>query len=146
MLVFDDYPVGASALRIVNNHEALIAKGIRALGLYPGQDTILITLAHNGQQAQNALAEIMQVDHSTVAKSVRRLVNAQLAETCKSSTDRRVTLVQLTPSGLKLANKVEAICHTIEEQSIQGLSPEEQAVFVKVADKICDNLLKIETK
>lgn len=140
MLVFDDYPVGASALRIVNAHESLIDKDIRALGLYPGQDTILITLARNGQQAQNALAEAMQVDHSTVAKSVRRLVNGGLAETNKSEQDKRVTLVQLTPAGLKLARQVEAICDAAEEQSIKGLTDEEQAIFVKVADKICANL------
>lgn len=140
MLVFDDYPVGAAALRIVNAHESLIDKDIRALGLYPGQDTILITLAHSGQQAQNALAETMQVDHSTVAKSVRRLVNSGLAETSKSEKDKRVTLVQLTPAGLKLAQQVEAICGAAERQSIENLTAEEQAVFVKVADKICANL------
>lgn len=140
MLVFDDYPVGASALRIVNAHEALIDKDIRALGLYPGQDTILITLARNGQQAQNALAEIMQVDHSTVAKSVKRLVNSGLADTSKSAKDKRVTLVQLTPAGLKLAKQVEQICDTAEKHSIEGLSDEEQALFVKIANKICTNL------
>lgn len=146
MLVFDDYPVGASALRIVNAHESLIAKDIRGLGLYPGQDTILITLAHSGQQAQNALAKAMQVDHSTVAKSVRRLVNNGLAETCKSSQDKRMTLVQLTPDGLKLAKQVEEICQTTEEQSIEGLSPEEQAMFIKISDKICNNLQNIASK
>ncbi|WP_290123433.1 hypothetical protein [Secundilactobacillus silagei] len=31
MLIFNDYPVGAAALRIVSAHEALIAKDIRAL-------------------------------------------------------------------------------------------------------------------
>ncbi|MCH5463028.1 MarR family transcriptional regulator [Lactobacillus sp. LC28-10] len=144
MLVFNDYPVGASALRIVNAHESLIAKDIRVLGLYPGQDTILITLARSGQQAQNTLAKAMQVDHSTVAKSVRRLVNNGLAETGKSSQDGRVTLVQLTPAGLKLAKQVEQICQTVEEQSIQNLSPDEQAVFIKIANKICGNLEKIE--
>ncbi|MFC6254947.1 MarR family winged helix-turn-helix transcriptional regulator [Secundilactobacillus hailunensis] len=140
MLIFNDYPVGAAALRVVSAHETLIAKDIRALGLYPGQDTILIVLAHNGQQAQNALAETMQVDHSTVAKSVRRLVNAGLAETTKSQQDKRMTLVQLTPAGLTLAKKVEHICDTAEERSIKGLTDEEQAAFVKIADKICNSL------
>ncbi len=140
MIVFDDYPLGAAVLKIFSAHLTRSEPAIRALGLYPGQEMILMALLRDDKQSQSALVQQLNVDHSTVAKSVSRLLKIGIVSTEKSTVDKRVSLVTLTPKGRALAEQVRTICRDIEESSLIGITDEDQAAFLRVADKIIHNL------
>ncbi|WP_407893186.1 MarR family winged helix-turn-helix transcriptional regulator [Lacticaseibacillus sp. N501-2] len=138
MIIFNEFPVGAATLNLVAAHHAKTESGLRALGVYPGQEMLLMALLTDdaAPKPQNQLAALLDVNHSTVAKSVRRLATAGVVTTKPSPQDGRVTLVTLTAQGLALAKKVKTVCQTVEAQSTAALSPTEQAEYIKLAAKM----------
>lgn len=136
------FPIEKAIINLITSYKNQVTKKMRPLGLYPGQDLILLTLLKNGQVSQNKLVVELCVDHSTIAKSVRRMVSADLVKTEKSTEDKRVTLVSLTEHGRELATKVEEICVTSERAATSGLSDEEQCLFIDMINQIIKNLNK----
>ncbi|MFD1393801.1 MarR family winged helix-turn-helix transcriptional regulator [Lacticaseibacillus jixianensis] len=144
MLIFNEFPVGAATLNVVAAHRARTEEGLRALGVYPGQEMLLMALLKDSAQAkpQTELAALLGVNHSTIAKSVRRMAAAKVVATHASAQDGRVTLVALTPTGLTLAQRVKAVCQAVERQSTAVLSPAEQAEYIRLAAKMTAALTK----
>lgn len=144
MLIFDEFPVGAATLNVVAAHRAKTEQGLRALGVYPGQEMLLMALMQDNAspKPQSQLAELLGVDHSTIAKSVRRMNASGIVQTQRSPQDGRVSLVGLTAAGLKLAKQVENVCQTVERVSSAALSPEEQTTYIKLAAKMTAALKK----
>ena len=90
------FPLSWSIFGVARSHRALAAALLVPLGLYPGQELMLMELfAHDGR-SQRQLGELLRLDHSTVAKSVQRLERAGLVTRSRSAADGRVTLVHLT--------------------------------------------------
>ncbi|CAJ1193648.1 MarR family winged helix-turn-helix transcriptional regulator [Companilactobacillus nantensis] len=136
------FPIEKAIINLITSYKNQVTKKMRPLGLYPGQDLILLTLLKHGQVSQNKLVTELCVDHSTIAKSVRRMVSVDLVQTEKSTEDKRVTLVSLTKHGRDLATQVEKICVTSERAATSGLSTEEQRLFIEMIDHITKNLNK----
>lgn len=61
---------------------------------------ILCRLDDEGPQRLGALASVFQLDPSTITRQVQSLERAGLAERSTDPTDRRVSLLALTDSGL----------------------------------------------
>lgn len=140
MLQFKEYPLGSAAYTIVNDHEALIQKDLRQLGVYPGQDQILMALLAVDEQPQSQLMQTLEVDHSTIAKSVARLVKTGTVSTRRSPQDGRVALVRLTASGRILAKQVREICQEAERIAAADISEDETTEFLRIARKMQANL------
>ncbi|KRK71856.1 MarR family winged helix-turn-helix transcriptional regulator [Lacticaseibacillus nasuensis] len=144
MLIFNEFPVGAATLNVVAAHRAKTEAGLRELGVYPGQEMLLMALLQDNARAkpQAELAELLAVNHATIAKSVRRLTTAGVVETRRSPADGRVTLVGLTENGLTLAKRVRSVCQAVEKQSAAALTPQEQAEYIRLAGKMTAALNK----
>ncbi|WP_414812545.1 MarR family transcriptional regulator [Paenibacillus algorifonticola] len=56
-------------------------------------------LRHRDSQSQNSLSRSLRLNHSTIAKSVRRLEDEGLVTCSRSHEDKRVTIVSLTHSN-----------------------------------------------
>ncbi|KRN25165.1 MarR family winged helix-turn-helix transcriptional regulator [Lacticaseibacillus camelliae] len=144
MLIFNEFPVGAATLNVVAAHRAKTEQGLRKLGVYPGQEMLLMALLQDGatSKSQSTLAAQLDVDHSTIAKSVRRMAAAGIVQTERSAQDGRVTLVTLTASGLTLASRVKTVCQHVEQVSTAALSPAEQTTYIQLAAKMTAALKK----
>jgi Transcriptional regulators len=127
-------------INLITSYKGLITKKMRPLGLYPGQDMILLSLLKEDGVSQNKLVVDLCVDHSTIAKSVSRMIKADLVKTKKSADDKRVTLVSLTANGRQMAQKVQTIWLEAEQNATKGFSSEEQRLFIEMIDHITDNL------
>ncbi|MGK5728895.1 MarR family winged helix-turn-helix transcriptional regulator [Streptomyces sp. URMC 124] len=130
------FPVSFAVFGVARTHRALAAALLRDLGLYPGQEIMLLQLWERDGQSQQALGRTLGLDHSTVAKSVRRLAAAGLVTRERSGTDRRVTLVSLTPEGRALESRVAEVWAELEARATAGLSEEQCARFVAAAAAI----------
>ncbi len=80
-------------------------------------------------QSQNSLSRALRLDHSTIAKSVRRLEDAGLVTCSRSEEDSRVTLVSLTLAGLEIESGVTQVWNRMEEITTENLSDEEKVQF-----------------
>lgn len=91
-------------------------------------------------QSQKALGRTQRLDHSTIAKSIRRLEAAGLLSREKSSDDGRVTLVFLTDAGRALREKTRAAWAELDRRTVSGLTPAQQDRFVALARAIAPNI------
>lgn len=135
-----EFPIEKAIISLITSYKNRLTKKMRPLGLYPGQDMILLELLKNDGVSQNKLVVSLCVDHSTIAKSVGRMLKAELVQTEKSTTDKRVTLVSLTPKGKELAEQVKSIWVESEQIATAGLSTEEQRLFIEMIEKIAQSL------
>jgi DNA-binding MarR family transcriptional regulator len=86
----------------------------RAKGLEPQQHQTLLAIkgAPPGKQPTIAfLADRMQLAHHTMVELVDRVVEKGLAERRPSPTDRRSTLVSLTPAGSKILGELSVLTY-----------------------------------
>jgi DNA-binding MarR family transcriptional regulator len=113
---------------------------LRQVGIYPGQENVLVELLNYGELSQNDLVKRLVVNHSTIAKTVSRLVSSGLVSTVKSAADGRITLVSLTDQGQITAQQVKQILDHAESTLLRGLSQNDQEAFVSMANQISSNL------
>jgi len=139
-LLRETSPTGARILSLVAAHKEMIVKEIKPLGLYLGQEMVLLSLAENQPCSQNELASYLCIDHSTVTTSLSRMEKNGLVTRKKSDQDKRVTLVELTSSGLDTAEKVKDILGKSEVTMTEGLSNDDLQTFCRVASAIVNNL------
>ncbi|BBE23571.1 MarR family transcriptional regulator [Arthrobacter sp. MN05-02] len=135
-----DYPLSAAILAIGHGQRSLAASLLGGLGLFPGQELLLMQLWDQDGLSQKSLGAPQRLDHSTVAKSVRRLEAAGLITRSRSATDGRVTLVFLTDAGRALRGPVTEAWSRLQETVAAGLTDEEQDEFTRLARKILDGM------
>jgi MarR family transcriptional regulator for hemolysin len=73
--------------------------------------------------AQIELAQRVGVEGATMVATLDRLERAGLVLRTVSPTDRRVKLVQVTPAGMKLYEKVRAEADTVRRRLLRGVDP-----------------------
>ena len=135
-----EFPVSWLIFALARSHRALAANLLSDLGLYPGQELILMQLWDTDGLSQKELREIERLDHSTINKSVRRLEAAGLVRREPSPEDGRVTLVFLTEKGRELEKAAKAAWAELERRTVAGLSEAEQQRFRELALRIIPNI------
>lgn len=135
-----NYPATTALWRMTSGYRSLVTKQLRQVGIYPGQENVLVELLNYGELSQNDLVKRLVVNHSTIAKTVSRLVSSGLVSTVKSAADGRITLVSLTDQGQITAQQVKQILDHAESTLLRGLSQNDQEAFVSMANQISSNL------
>lgn len=131
-----DYPVSFAIFALARSHRARAASMLADIGLFPGQEILLMQLAEKDGKPQKNLCDSIGLDHSTVAKSVGRLERDGLIERRKNAQDGRISEVHLTPKGREMTNAITRVWAELERQTVEGLSAEEQAQLMSAAKKI----------
>jgi DNA-binding MarR family transcriptional regulator len=131
----DRFPVSFAVFALARSHRALAAQLLRELGLFVGQEIMLMQLWVQDGQSQCGLGHTLRLDHSTVAKSVQRLEEAGFVTRSRSAADRRVTIVSLTPAGRDLQPKVQHVWSKLEKITTEALTEQEKALLVTLLRK-----------
>lgn len=122
----DAGPISHAIFRVARLHKALAGRLLRESGLYPGQELVLMTLWEQGPQRQVDLAQAVESDAPTMARSISRLEKAGLVRRSPSPTDRRATIVEATEASLALRTKVNSVWTELEHRTVDGLSQEQR--------------------
>ncbi|WP_399880680.1 MarR family winged helix-turn-helix transcriptional regulator [Streptomyces sp. BBFR51] len=130
--------VSHAIFRVARLHKALAGRLLRESGLYPGQELVLMVLWDQGPQRQVDLAEAVESDAPTMARSIARLEKAGLVRRSPSPTDGRAVIVEATRASLSLRAKVDGAWRELERLTTEGLSAARQA-------EILTNLGLLET-
>lgn len=136
----EHYPVSFGIFALARSHKGLAAQLIRDTGLFPGQEIMLMQLFAQDHQSQNSLGRTLRLDHSTVAKSVRRLESAGLVTRSRSKEDGRVTIVSLTEAGRALEDQVNSAWSRVEQITTAVLSDEEKNLLLSLSQKIASHI------
>jgi DNA-binding MarR family transcriptional regulator len=74
---------------------------LTATGLRTTQYSILAELSRNGSMTISALAKRMVLDRTTLGRNIRPLERDGLIKADRTASDRRATVLHLTPAGNK---------------------------------------------
>ncbi|MER8041849.1 MarR family winged helix-turn-helix transcriptional regulator [Streptomyces sp. NPDC094032] len=100
-----------------------MAARLGEIGLTARMHCVLVH-ALEEERTQAQLAEIGDMDKTTMVVTVDALEKAGLAERRPSSTDRRARIIAVTEKGAKVARKSQQIVDSVHENALSSLPPE----------------------
>ncbi|MGW7416534.1 MarR family winged helix-turn-helix transcriptional regulator [Streptomyces sp. NPDC054863] len=133
-------PVSHSLSVVARLHRAAAGRVLRCLGLYPGQEFVMMHLWRAGPVRQSELIKAVGLDPSTVTKSLQRLEQAGHVRRCPDPEDRRASLVEATDKSCELHTRVAEAWASLEERTLAGLSEDERAELLRLLGKVEGNL------
>lgn len=118
-----------------------LASRLQSLGVYAGQEGVLLLLSQNDGLSPGFMADRMGVRPPTVTKTISRLANQGFVEKQASDDDQRQTRVFLTPIGRKVITEIERLLRATENDAFRGIEQKERAVLVSLLRRIEANLV-----
>jgi DNA-binding MarR family transcriptional regulator len=119
-------PVSHAIVRVTLLHRLRARQLLRQIGLYPGQELLMMHLWDNGAQRQSDLAMVFDTDSASMTRSVQRLERAGFVRRRPDPTDRRATLVEPTTASNGLREQVERIWAELETWTVTNLTSEQR--------------------
>ncbi len=122
--------------RIARMHRTLIGGLLRSVGVFPGQEVLLMQLFERDRRSQTELVKSLDLDPSTVTKMLQRMARSGWIRREQSASDRRVVLVSLTDKGERLRQQVADAWREVEETTIGFLTPPEREQLQELLDRV----------
>jgi MarR family transcriptional regulator, organic hydroperoxide resistance regulator len=127
----------SAVARVHRQHAGALLHG---LGLSAGQELLLMLLWENEPRTQADLTREMAIEPPTTSKMLSRMERAGLIARKRSETDRRTVLVTLTKAGRALEGPVNAAWRTLEEDTVEALTPAEQDTLLDLLRRVLESL------
>ncbi|GAA2289450.1 MarR family transcriptional regulator [Streptomyces kunmingensis] len=133
-------PVSLALARVARLHRTAAGRQLRSLGLYPGQEFVMMHLWDRGPVRQSELIKAVELDPSTVTKTLQRLEQAGHVRRSPDPGDRRAVLVEATEQSSGLWEDVAEAWGALEKQTLAGLSERDRTEFVRLLSLVERNL------
>jgi len=117
---------------------------LEEIGLYGGQQFVLMALWEKEGITHSELAEQLHVRPATVTNALKRMERAGFVERRQDTEDQRVSRVYLTDAGRNIRDAVEGVWRELEEQTFAGFSSEDGALLNQFLLRIRNNLMREE--
>lgn len=114
---------------------------LKDTGLTIGQPKILDYLRDHNGVSQKEIARGCHIEPGTLTTLLNRMEESGLVERRMLNGNRRSLYVFLTEHGNMLAAKVATAFSELESQAFDGLSEEEQHVFLQLFQRIYQNTI-----
>jgi DNA-binding MarR family transcriptional regulator len=115
---------------------------LEEIGLYGGQQFVLMTLWQKEGITHSELAEQLHVRPATITNALKRMERAGFVERRQDTEDQRVSRVYLTDAGRNIREAIEEVWRELEEQTFAGFSSEERALLDRFLLRIRNNLMR----
>lgn len=138
--VADGGQVSHAIARVARAHRVAAGHLLRRMGLYPGQELLLMRLWESGPQRQSALIKELDLDPSTVTRMVQRLEQTGFVTRAPAPDDRRAVLVSATEAGEALRPEVARMWRELEQRTLAGLPEADRAHLTRLLAALEKNL------
>ncbi|MUL65125.1 MarR family transcriptional regulator [Mycobacterium sp. CBMA 234] len=125
-------PVSHAIFQVTRLTRTVVATLLRSLGLYPGQELVMMYLWDMGPLRQTDLVHLTSSDAPTMTRMIQRLEHAGFVRRFPSPDDKRAHLVEATPASRGLQQQIEDIWRQMEEMTVGGLSDQERETVLRV--------------
>lgn len=132
--------VGHALTRAARLHRARMGQALATVGLFPGQDLLVETLAAQGEMPVGELARALGVKAPTASKALARLEAQGLVARRSLERDARLTLVTLTEAGLGKADSLADLWDMVEEEMLAEFDPKDRRRLRKLLRRASRNL------
>lgn len=105
------------------------------IGLTPRMHCVLVH-ALEEERTQIQLAELGDMDKTTMVVTVDALEKAGYAERRPSSTDRRARIIAVTQAGAAVAQRSQEIVDGVHRASLDALPDDEREVLVRALNRL----------
>jgi MarR family transcriptional regulator, lower aerobic nicotinate degradation pathway regulator len=128
--------IGHLLRRSHQRHVANFEKGLGALDLTPTQFAALAKIGERGEVSQNLLGRHTAMDPATIQGVIQRLMARNLIERRADPSDRRATLLRLTPAGLALTKNAIVKVEEVSQATLAPLDARERAALALLLQKL----------
>lgn len=113
---------------------------LATIGVTPRANCVLVR-AMQQERTQTELAELCNLDKTTMVVTLDALENAGLAERRLSSTDRRARIIAVTRAGADLVARAETVITEIYREVLDSLPGDERKAFVAALTRLAQGRL-----
>ncbi|WP_327669281.1 MULTISPECIES: MarR family winged helix-turn-helix transcriptional regulator [unclassified Streptomyces] len=117
-----------------------MAAALAEIGLTARMHCVLVH-ALEEERTQNQLAEIGDMDKTTMVVTVDALEKAGLAERRPSSADRRARIIAVTEEGARLAARSQEIVDGVHEAALGAFPAKDRETFLRLMNHLVDGHL-----
>jgi len=136
----DDYRLEEQVgfiLRCAHQRASAIFQEVMAQsGLTPTQFSALVRLRDADEISQNRLGRLTAMDPATIQGVIRRLAQRELIHRRADPSDKRRTLVRLSPAGRRLVAAVVPLGPAVTERVLAPLTPKEKRDFLTLLRRL----------
>jgi len=133
-------PVGQALTLAARRHRARTASLLVELGLFPGQDRVLQSLAEHDSLTMTAIADELRVKPPTASKMISRMAAQGLLERKGKEDDARLVVVSITSEGLARIEQLRKIARRMEKDALAGLDDKDVRRLRRLLKKVARNL------
>ena len=108
----------------------------RETGLIRPELTVLMCLSFRGNVNARDICEITEQPSNTVSRAVTSLVEKNYVTSERDEVDTRRRVLNITPSGQELHDKLVVHFADSEKVMLEGLTPEETKTLTGLLDKL----------
>jgi MarR family transcriptional regulator, transcriptional regulator for hemolysin len=117
-----------------------MAAAFAELGITP-RDYCVLFHALEAERTQIQLAEISDLDKTTMVVTVDELEKAGLAERRPSSTDRRARIISVTEAGAHVVTEGAKIADRVHRDVLEALPTDQRGVFLSALTRLAEGHL-----
>ena len=121
-------------------HRARAAALLAPLGVHPGQEALLLELARTGPMIQAQLSEALGCEPPSVTLMTRKLEASGHVRRNPAPGDKRASIVELTDSGMALADQVKQLWCALAEETVTGLPAQAVAELPGILQTLTGNV------
>ncbi|MBI2768849.1 MAG: MarR family transcriptional regulator [Burkholderiales bacterium] len=138
--------VGYLMRKILNTVSAEVEVELEPSGLTNAQWVPLLKLYMGSASTVAELARECQLDAGAMTRTLDRLETKGLLKRVRSSEDRRVVNLELTPEGRTAAKRIPAILCGVQNAHLQGFSQDEWQTLKGMLRRILANAQSIQAE
>jgi MarR family transcriptional regulator for hemolysin len=117
-----------------------MAAALGEIGLTARMHCVLVH-ALEEERTQIQLAELGDMDKTTMVVTVDALEKEGLAERRPSRTDRRARIIAVTEKGAEVARRSRQIVDSVHEETLAVLTEEEREVLLRALERLAEGPL-----
>ncbi|MBX3586821.1 MAG: MarR family winged helix-turn-helix transcriptional regulator [Ramlibacter sp.] len=135
--------VGYLMRRIVSSLSQEIDRRMEDSGLTNAQWMPLMKLSSGAANTVAELARVCEMDAGAMTRLLDRLEAKGLCRRERSSEDRRVVHLELTPEGADAAKVIPAVLSQLQNECLAGFTTEEWHTLKSLLRRVLDNALTL---
>jgi DNA-binding MarR family transcriptional regulator len=122
------------------NSRTLLSRQLLSVGLYAGQDSVILALDTEDGQLLSSIAGSLGVRAPTMTKTINRLVSQGFVEKRGSETDGRQSHVYLTSAGRDAVKMVRKAIRKSQKAATEGIGQKDFKTLMKLLKKLEQNI------
>lgn len=125
-------------LKVVSRYARIFKNELlQPLGLVNREAEIILAVNRKPGRSQDSIADDLLIDKSGVARCLSNMEERGLVVRTVSPTDRRVTLVNLSPEAEALVGPIREVNRQWSDFVTAELSPEAEELLQKTLESVC---------